>query len=484
NLALIYLKEKEVDSAIVHLKKALLQDPTKASVYSNLSLLYMDQSFLKEAQEFMSAANEGKGSQASRTNQAFLQLKYPDLYFEPLSSEIHEDLFYRYNQILSNLQAKPDTFQTKEIRALLEESEMQSPDILLLDGLRLFYQDSIKYAMTRMDFINSAYPAYAGEANYLLALGFYQKEVPEMALRYFSSAGEKGNQKALLHAAQMEIELGRADTADAHLSLLLASQEDLYDEVSKEKAMLLLPYVKNEVFVSKMVDLESLSFNDNILIGIYADSLNQYITALDAFRKAIELDSSSTAPYLELGKIYNAYQDTLAITNLKFGLSETGKNEDIDLQLELARAYLKQGELTQSEELFQKIAPNIVFEAEKLRFSGDLALAKQDTVKAIEQYASLHGLYPLDQEAILQLCKIFRAQENYDAGNALITEALESNTENAEYWYYYAVFSKAWNLVDDAGYGALKAIELTYLSQRKKEIEREFSQEIRTLSSE
>ncbi|MEM6805258.1 MAG: hypothetical protein AAF696_27930, partial [Bacteroidota bacterium] len=84
NLALIYLKEKEVDSAIVHLKKALLQDPSKASVYSNLSLLYMDQGFLKEAEEFMSAANEGKGSQASRTNQAFLQLKYPDLYFEPL----------------------------------------------------------------------------------------------------------------------------------------------------------------------------------------------------------------------------------------------------------------------------------------------------------------------------------------------------------------------------------------------------------------
>ena len=79
---------------------------------------------------------------------------------------------------------------------------------------------------------------------------------------------------------------------------------------------------------------------------------------------------------------------------------------------------------------------------------------------------------------------IYAVCVNYDAGNALITEALESNTENAEFWYYYAVFSKGWNLADDAGYGALKAIELTYLSQRKKEIEREFSQEIRTLSSE
>lgn len=487
NLALIYLKENEVDSAIVHLKKALLEDPSQASIYSNLSMLYMDQGLLNEAQEFMLAGNESGGSQASRTNQNFLHLKFPNLYFEPLKPRDEDDLFFRYNHILSGLQTSLDSFQTEEIKALLNESEMQSPDILLLDGLRLFYQDSIKYAMTRMDFINSAYPAYASDANYLLALGFYQKDVPEMALRYFKSSGDTGNPKASLHAAQMEIELGRADSADAHLSLLIAKQEDLYEEISKERAMLLLPYVKNEVFVSKMVDLESLSFDDNILIGIYADSLNQYITALDAFRKAIELDSSSTAPYLELGKIYNKYQDTLAITNLKFGLSETGKSEDIDLQLELARAYLKQDKLAQAEELFQKIAPNIVLGSEKLRFSAELALAKKDTVKAIEHYASLHQQYPLHQEAILQMCKIFRAQnknEANEAGNALITQALESNTENAEFWYYYAVFSKAWNLADDAGYGALKAIELTYLSQRKKEIEREFSQEIRTLSSE
>lgn len=484
NLALIFLKAGEVDSAIVHFKEALLADPSNSPIYSNLSLLYLDQGFLSESQEFMRLANEAGSSQASRSNQLFLQLKHPELYFEPLTSRSEDDLFFRYNQMLSGLQRKIDTFNTVEIRSLLKESEMQSPDILLLDGMRLFYQDSIKYAMTRTDFIDEAYESYAGDANYLMALGFYQKGIPEMALNYFNKAGEAGNGLALLHAAQIEIELGRPDSANAHLSLLSVSQEDLYDEIAKERAMLLLPYVQNDVFVSKMVNLDELSFNDNILLGMYSDSLNQYITALNAFRKAIEQDSSSTAPYLELGKIYNKYSDSLAITNLQYGLTETGKTEDIPLQLELARAYLKQGQMAQAEELFQKIEPNVVLETEKLRFSAELALAKKDTVKAIEQYASLHGQLAMDQDAILQLCQIFKEQKNYDAGNALITEALESNTENAEFWYYYAVFSKGWNLAEDAGYGALKAIELTYLSQRKKEIEREFSQEIRTLSSE
>lgn len=484
NLGLIFLKAGEVDSAIVHFKKALLADPANSPIYSNLSLLYLDQGFLTESQEFMRFANESGKSQASRSNQLFLQLKHPELYFETLPADSEDDLFFRYNQILTGLQKSVDTFNTLEIRSLLEESEMQSPDILLLDGMRLFYQDSIKYAMTRTDFIDEAYESYAADANYLMALGFYQKGIPEMALKYFNKSGAAGNGKALLHAAQMEIELGQPDSANAHLSLLSVSQEELYDEIAKERAMLLLPYVQNDVFVSKMVNLDALSFNDNILLGMYSDSLNQYITALNAFRKAIEQDSSSTAPYLELGKIYNKYSDSLAISNLQYGLTETGKAEDIPLQLELARAYLKQGQMSRAEKLFQKIEPNVVLETEKLRFSGELALAKKDTVKAIEHYASLHGHQAMDQDAILQLCKIFKEQKNYEAGNALITEALESNTENAEYWYYYAVFSKGWNLADDAGYGALKAIELTYLSQRKKEIEREFSQEIRTLSSE
>ena len=371
----------------------------------------------------MRLANEAGKSQASRSNQLFLQLKHPELYFEALPAIEGDDLFFCYNQILTGLQGSINTFDTEKIRSLLLESEMQSPDILLLDGMRLFYQDSIKYAMTRTDFIDEAYQAYAGDANYLMALGFYQKGIPEMALNYFNKAGEAGNGKALLHAAQMEIELGRPDSANVHLSLLSVSQEGLYDEIAKERAMLLLPYVQNDVFVSKMVNLDEFSFNDNILLGIYSDSLNQYITALNAFRKAIEQDSSSTAPYLELGKIYNKYGDTLAVTNLQYGLTETGKTEDVALQLELARAYLKQGQISQAEELFQKIEPNVVLETEKLRFSAELALAKKDTVKAIERYASLHGQKAMDQDAILQLCKIFKEQENFEAGNALITEA-------------------------------------------------------------
>jgi len=484
NLALLYLQDGLVDSAIVHFKEALRVNPELAAVHSNLSLTYLDQDFLNEAQQFIEAASESSiASQASRTNRLFFQLKHPELYLTPLVSKEENDLFFKYNQTLVELQSQPDSFDTQKIKGLLAESEMQSPELLLLDGIRLFRQDSIKYAMTRIDFINETYPNYAGEANYAMAISFYQQGVPEMALSYFKAAAKAGFVKANLHAAQMEIELGRADTANAHLSLLSVTHEELYEEVAKERAMLLLPYVQNDVFISKMANLEAFTFHDNILLGIYADSLNQYITALNAFRRAQQLDSMHIAPYLELGKIYNKYADSLAINNLEAGLQLTA-GEAPQLLLELARAYLLQKQPEKAREIFEKIPPDTGMELEKLRFSGELALAQGDSAKAIEAFATLHVQHTLDKKAILQLSKIFRHQENYEAGNALITEALENNTENAEYWYYYAVFSKAWNLAEDAGFGAVKAIELSYLPKRKKEIQQEFSKEIRLVTSQ
>ncbi len=484
NLAILFLQEEQVDSAIVHFKKALLANPEISAIYSNLGMTYLDEEFLTEAQQFIQAANESSiESTSSRTNQLFFQLKHPDLYFLPLADQPIDDLFFSYNKVLNKLKNAPSQFDTKEIRGLLEESQLQSPELLLLDGIRLFYQDSIKYATTRIDFINSNYPSHAADANYLLALGFYERGVPEMALKYFNRAGEAGFAKAYLHAAQMEIELGRADSANVHLSYLSVTEEELYEEIAKERAMLLLPYVQNDVFASKMANLDELSFQENILLGMYSDSLNQYITALNAFRNAQQIDSAHIAPYLELGRIYNKYQDSLAINNLEAGLQLTDAN-DPDLLLELSRAYLLQKQMNKAEELFQTLPVDTSLNIERLRLTGELALAKGDTVAAIKSFATIHGEDKLDQKAILELCKIFAMQKNYDAGNALITEALEDNTENAEFWYFYAVFSKAWDLEEDTGFGAMKALELTYSSDRKKEISKEFSKEIRILRSQ
>jgi len=92
--------------------------------------------------------------------------------------------------------------------------------------------------------------------------------------------------------------------------------------------------------------------------------------------------------------------------------------------------------------------------------------------------ATAYDLQPLDQEVIASLCQIYRSQKNTDAGNQLITTALSLNTENADFWYYYAVFSAAWGQTRDAGYGALRAIELTDDAAFKREIQEEFQNEI------
>ncbi|MEM7383804.1 MAG: hypothetical protein AAF514_02570, partial [Verrucomicrobiota bacterium] len=69
-------------------------------------------------------------------------------------------------------------------------------------------------------------------------------------------------------------------------------------------------------------------------------------------------------------------------------------------------------------------------------------------------------------------------------GNLLITSALEYNTENSKLWYFYAIFSRRWNLLEDAGFGALKAIELEYNPKQKSAIRKEFAREIQLVTTQ
>ena len=489
NLALIYVQENQVDSAILMLKDALLSDPSLSSVHSNLALIYMDNDLPDQAKTFLGFALEESPDmdadlpQAARVNALVFDMKNKGAsLLQDESTPPSSQFFLAYNHQLKQFSQHPNKLNTKLIKQLVDDSQMQSPEILLLDGLHMFNQDSIIHAVSRLQYLASTYQAYAKEANYLLGVSFYEKGVPEMARKYFLESGNAGNPWGYLHAAQMEIELHMPDTADSRLSLIRVQYDTLWNEASKERAMLLRPYVKDDVYVQTMYDLNSLSFKENIRMGLYADSLNQYITALSSFRRAQQQDSASIVPYLELARIYNKYRDSLAIENLEAGLNLVDSS-NIALKTELARAYLYNDRSVLTSSLIDEVKSSGEMTREILRLEAEKAQYAGDSVQAIVLWDSLRREYPMDQEAILALCQLFEAGKKYELGNAVITQALEYNTENAEFWYFYAIFSRAWNLSEDAGNGAMKAIELAYDPERKRQIRQEFAREIELVTT-
>lgn len=477
NLAVLYVQQALPDSAIVYFKNALLTDIDLSAAYSNLGLVYLENEKEEEAQKFIQAAIEAQPvSTAALANAYMFQLlKGTEFSFPQKGLKQADDYLLRFNQLLLTLKEKGLQDAQQELTQLA--SDDLSADAMMLDAYRLFLQDSTKYANSRIEYVNQLYPDAVGRAYYLMGIAYFQRGLPEMARMYFERAGAKEESRGDLAAAQMELDLGRKDTAFAHLNAVVANHVELRAEASKELDLLLFPYLYGEMNTAMAsVDAHDPTREDLIRAGRYADSLKGFGPALELFRRVIALDSSDTAPYLEMGRIYNRYGDALAIENLKYGLEIDPS--DKHLRTELAAAYIRQGDAGEAGKWLDGLTSEEDVLLETAIVKSDWLLLTQDTTAAIALLEGLTETDRLNKKLIGRLASLYDQQKDFDKGNELIFQAVEENTENPSFWLYYARFSKAWNQGEDAAYGAQRAISLTDDDSLKEAIRKEFREEI------
>ncbi|MEM6264912.1 MAG: hypothetical protein AAGI38_20540, partial [Bacteroidota bacterium] len=247
--------------------------------------------------------------------------------------------------------------------------------------------------------------------------------------------------------------------------------ETLWDSAAKELGMLLEAFGQHTFALTEW-SVDQLNSDELIRVGIYADSNQSFIPALEHFRKAIAKDSSDVAPYLEMAKIYNRYKDPAAIENLSYAPAQTS-----EVKTELAKAHFLQGNIDEAVTLVDQVLK----ESPDLRSAQllDLQLrhAQGDT-SVLGEAELLQAQYPIWPAALVFLLELYGSKQDWGKGNQLITRAMSFNNQNAELWYQYAVYSRAWSLSEDAGFGAIKAIELTPDPKRRVQIQREFEVEI------
>jgi tetratricopeptide (TPR) repeat protein len=480
NLGLLYYKQAAPDSAIKTFQQALLSDLNQSSVFANLAQVYQAYDRNQEARQFYEAALQTRQPSVSALTNAlqFEMLTGEKLELPEYILEESDDFFLHYNHALRNFE-QPEASRAMLIKQLGREGG--SPDAAILDAWRMFHDDSSEYAMSLIQGLETIYPPYAARGYMLLGTAFYQSGVPEMARLAFEEAGDLGLAKGDLYAARMELELGFRDSAFSRLSTVRVQDESLWEESARELAKL-YQAIGEPLYAETEWPAADFDADDWARVGIYADSSQGYAYALEAFRSIQNLDSGSVVPYLELGRIANRYRDPFAVENLRYGLDLADSKSDA-LRMELARAYLYQDELERADSLLSDLSQKPELEEDYLEIEAGLALAKGDTTEAVKRYTQILDDYPLNQTAINESARIFMAQEAFQAGNALITRALELNTGNAEIWYYYAQVSRAYSLEEDAGFGAAKAIELSRDPRRKEAIAREFAEELRLLAA-
>ena len=475
NLGLLLHQQGQGDSAIQSLKSALLADLEASPVYSNLAQVYWEYEKVGDARQFFEASLETPeipGSSAANALAFALKegMDAPTDWTELLQGEY----FAQYNHQLSLLKAAPDQVNGPLIKQLANAEN--APDAMLLDGVVMFLADSVDYAASRIQFLSQSYPQLASVSELALGALYHGRDVPEMAFPHFLAAGEAGDPLGTLYAGKMLIDLGQADSAYYLLSALRAEHEALWDPCAKEFGMLLVAYGQ-EVNAMTEWDVSRLSFEEQIRVGRYADSTQEFAIAVESFRRALEVNPESHVPYWEMGRLYNRYHNRYALDDLNAGL--TAHPEHPQLLIEYARALLYQ---EQTNEALAVNLPSIDDNGLRL-LQAELALAQADTATALSRLQENVEQNPMDQASILLQTDLLLDLERNDEASLLITQALDRNDRNPDFWHRYARCYQRLNLPEDAGFGAVKAIELSGDAAQKAAIAEEFAEQIRLIAS-
>ena len=472
NLGNQWVSEAQPDSAIQAYKQALQLDLDLASVYSNLAQVYWAYDRSEEAQEFFQAALQTpEPSPSALMSSLWYHLASGrSLDVDPESGAGSEDPLLIYNRHLLRLD-QSDTLGRGVIQALADGGE--APDAQLLDGYLLFQEGDHERARSRLNFLAESYERYAGRAYYLIGLDYYQKGLPELAQVYFARQAEAGDPQGRLLAAQMDIDLGRVEEANAELSLLRAEWPALRTAASKEIAMLLKAYGQ-DLYAQLEYDLSQLSYEEKIRLGRYADSTRYFSIALGIYQDLIAADSNRVAPFLEMGRIYNRYCDTLALVNLELGLDHSPENTP--LQLAYAEAQLCARRPDAAAQTLDPVSAGEGYHPWAERLRARLELQQRDTAAAITRLDTLVAQQPLAREAILQLAEIYRAKGDAYAVNQLVGHALVSNDQHPELWYYFAWSSRELGYGEDAAFGIRRAMALAFNQRQARRFRQEFTE--------
>lgn len=480
NLGLAYRRVGMADSAVACLKRAVSRNPEFSAGYANLSEVYYENGKSEWGLKFIRAALDfSTPSPAAVCNGIYRKLHDgAPVELKTLTVSTTETPYATaYNSLLWWLNKGEVSAASAVAQQLTTETSM--PEAIILDAYLRFRTDSVEHAMSRAEFVARTYPQAAGNAYYALGVAFAGKKVPEMAQQYFAQAAAAGHVKAALYAATLNLDLGRPDSAQAALSRLRVQHQELWGDVSRELAILLNAY-NQPVFAETEFPAANFTRNDRIRLALIADSSSRYVTALETFRTVLTTDSNDVAPYLELGKLYNKYGDSRAMETLQLGLKKAPKNAQ--LQLALADAYSQAGNTAGARKLCQPLLQDAAVAADARLLAARIALREGDRANGATLLKEAVKREPLHREAVLSLFNLSMETGDFETANRTVTQAVRTNTRNAELWAAYALISRQWGLSEDAGFGAAKAIELSTDPARKKELATAFAPELSGLA--
>jgi tetratricopeptide (TPR) repeat protein len=474
-MAWLYLKLQNPDSAVICLQQALRIDPQYASACSNLGLLYLKFNRPKEARSFFELAKESAGSDptpygnllyAQLAGLDSLQIQWnPDWVKEdaPTSFLYNGLIWCSRNQLMD---------QADAIAELLEKKGAPS-EYLQYKMVRCLQLDSIPQALSRYAWLVKSSPTQAALAAHNLGVFYHQAEVPEMALRFYQDAATWGNPQSQLLGGIVLAQIGNQDSAYKYFTRVRAFSTTWQDQVRKEIALLLLANGQ-ELYASLEWNFDDAQYSDWMRGAQYAAAAGNKAWLIEMLRKAIEVDSSAWQPYDYLGRWYLDKQDPEALQTYLDGLENIPNNPWLQAGYQIACLRLTKAEC-------QPIIPVSDTLGQLGRFfQVEKCIQAKKTSEADSLLRDWITEHPLDTRALYRLGDLWQETgANPDNASEYFFNSISCNDQNSRLWLYYAAFSSAAGLKEQAGYGAIQASQLTREIDQQNNILNTFTEEVK-----
>lgn len=477
-MAWLYLKLDQPDSAVICLKESLVNDPSYAEASSNLGMIYLRYNRANEAIPFFEMAKESGGNQPGpMTNLLFASLSgMKDVSISWNPEWIQEDApasFLQNALIWCSSNGLPD--QADKIAELLETRSVNS-DILQYKMVRCMQTDSVPQALSRYAWLVKSTPQDAPLAAHNLGAIYHQSGVPEMALRFYQDAATWESAPDMILSGMMLAQLGEQDSAHKMFSKVRVMSPAYQDAARKEIALLLLSNGQ-ELYASLEWNFSDATYQDWMRGASYAAASGNKTWFIEMLRRAIQLDSSQWQPYDRLAQWYLNQNDAEALQAYRDGLEALPGNPHLQAGF-LNACYLLN--TPQEAEAVRKafVQPDsagregILLKATEQIFARKYSVA--DTL--LQEWLAEN---PLDTRGLFLLGNLWQLS-GFDpaTASAYFFNALSMNDRNPGLWKYYAAFSSAAGLTEQAGYGALQAARFTSNPTQKADILNTFASEI------
>jgi len=454
-LAALYYNNAEPDSAILYIKRSLAAEPHQAELFVNLSQVYLAYGKPKESEKYLEAA-----AALAPGNPFVLQAQY----FMDLEKRTHKvDLkSVKPNLIPSHFAANHNLAWLLFREGMIEEADtlagsllQQSapPDLYLLRMSAQAQLDSIDNAISRYYWIGSSYSNLKGMAAHMLAIFYYQKGLPEMSAFLFHEAVEAGMEVDRVNEALMWADLGMHDKAYEQLAICKADFPVLSKMLDHEMALIDFAHGTDTRFL--FWDFRDMTYDEAMRGGIYGrQANNNLVPALKFFQPFVDKDSSLTAPYVEIGRIFVNLKDyETGILQYQYGLQRDAKN--LPLRSELTRAYFMSGNTQSGDSMLNILKKEQPKARDVLMIEAERLTAKNQAQAALKIYEQVLSANRFDKEATLRAAELYDRTKAFEAGMKTLGVALDHNKKNPEIWYYYGKFTYAFGL-DADGIEALK----------------------------